>query len=128
MGVNNKRVIKTCILFLFVFVCLRVHDCYTGENPIELFFEELAGEDERITNDLQHIRPMNMLAEEQQQFENVNECWICSDELGDDRVRDHDHITGKYRGAAHSKCNINLRITPETLCRRHHTLQPSTAN
>jgi hypothetical protein len=27
-------------------------------------------------------------------------------------VRDHDHITGKYRGAAHNSCNLQLRIIP----------------
>ena len=27
------------------------------------------------------------------------------------KVRDHDHITGKYRGSADSNCNINLRLT-----------------
>ena len=26
-------------------------------------------------------------------------------------IRDHCHITGKYRGAAHWSCNINLKIT-----------------
>ena len=26
------------------------------------------------------------------------------------KVRDHDHFDGKYRGAAHSKCNLKLRI------------------
>ncbi|KAG8232084.1 hypothetical protein J437_LFUL012442 [Ladona fulva] len=36
--------------------------------------------------------------------------YICGEVLGDDRVKDHDHITGKYRGAAHGCCNIEFQI------------------
>ena len=39
-------------------------------------------------------------------FEYATKCHICGGELGDDKVWDHCHYTGKYRGAAHSKCNI----------------------
>ena len=31
----------------------------------------------------------------------------------DIRVRDHCHITGKYRGSAHQECNLKIRVNPE---------------
>ena len=33
--------------------------------------------------------------------------------MNKDKLIDHDHITGKYRGAAHSSCNLKLRIDPD---------------
>ena len=30
------------------------------------------------------------------------------------KVRDHDHISGAYRGAAHANCNLQYRISPKT--------------
>ena len=49
---------------------------------------------------------LEMSQEEEVQFEQAEECWLCEATLGDDKVRDHDHLTGKYRGAAHNICNI----------------------
>ena len=43
-------------------------------------------------------------------YENSHICWICKQELNTDKIRDHCHVTGKFRGASHSKCNINLRL------------------
>ena len=53
------------------------------------------------------------MSTEEERFQLSNSCWIC-DRLfgvGDDRVRDHCHITRKYRGAAHWSCNINLKTS-----------------
>ena len=52
-----------------------------------------------------------MSAEETERFEIINICCICGGliENTDNKVRDHCHTTGKYRGAAHYSCNINLK-------------------
>ena len=47
-----------------------------------------------------------MSHEEEVQFEQAEECWFCENPVDDTKVRDHDHLTGKYRGAAHNICNI----------------------
>ena len=56
-------------------------------------------------------KPKKMLfgAKEREEFDEATECWICHGELGLDRIRDHCHLTGKYRGAAHNKCNLQYR-------------------
>ena len=46
--------------------------------------------------------------EDEEIYENSHLCWICKEELNTDKVRDYCHVTGKFRGAAHNKCNINL--------------------
>ena len=54
-----------------------------------------------------------MSAEEKEKFQLSNSCWICNKlfDVGDKKVRDHCHITGKYRGAAHFSCNTNLKLS-----------------
>ena len=53
-----------------------------------------------------------MTAEENEEFESSNISWICGKLIDfDQKVRDHCHITGKYRGAAHWNCNISFKIS-----------------
>lgn len=47
---------------------------------------------------------------ERKRFEAATKCHICEKELGEDKVRDHCHITGMFRGAAHNMCNLQYRI------------------
>ena len=47
--------------------------------------------------------------EDRKQFNKASDCWICGEYLGNDRVRDHCHFTGRYRGPAHNSCNLKYR-------------------
>ena len=42
-----------------------------------------------------------MTDEEEEQFQLRNTCWISEKLIEDKKVRDHCHITGKVRSAAH---------------------------
>ena len=39
----------------------------------------------------------------------------------DNKVREHCHITGKYRGAAHFSCNINLKTSKKLVVIFHNS-------
>ena len=43
-------------------------------------------------------------------YDNSTLCHICNEELGEDRVRDHCHLSGKFRGAAHEFCNLKYKV------------------
>ena len=43
-------------------------------------------------------------------YDNSTLCHICNEELGKDRVRDHCHLSGKFRGAAHEICNLKQKV------------------
>ena len=57
-----------------------------------------------------------MSKEDNEDFKNSSKCWICDNHYidGDVKVRDHCHISGKYRGSVHRDCNINLRLNHKT--------------
>ena len=54
-----------------------------------------------------------MNEEEEHLFQQSNSCWICKKLIDNDeeKVRDHCHVTGKFRGAAHQNCNTNFQLT-----------------
>ena len=72
---------------------------------------------------LANITPKKMIftKEDEKQFNIASDCWICGEELGNDRVRDHCHYTGCYRGAAHNSCNLKYR-KPESVPVFFHNL------
>ena len=85
---------------------------HTGEDAVEKFLISLEQQEVTIREDLENRHPMNLTPEGETSFRNTVNCWICDRRLGSDRVRDHDHMTGAFRGAAHKSCNLQLRIVP----------------
>ena len=62
-----------------------------------------------------HFNKNLIMSDEEEQFQSSNTCWICGKLIDDDneKVRDHCHIRGKFRGAAHWSCHINLQLAKE---------------
>ena len=85
--------------------------------------EKIAEVTKSIYNDFYcRPKPLRLTSEEQKLFEQAKTCHICSCELKNDKVRDHCHFTGKYRGAAHNKCNLMCK-KPRVLPVVFHNLQ-----
>ena len=49
-----------------------------------------------------------MTEKNEEDYKNNNICRFCEKNIESDKVRDHCHLTGKYRSPAHSKFNINV--------------------
>ena len=50
-----------------------------------------------------------MTEENKKDFENNNICRYCEKYIELDKVKDHCHLTGIYRGPAHSECNLKVK-------------------
>ena len=63
-----------------------------------------------------------MSAEQEERFQSSNICLICNKlfDVSDNKVRDHYHITGKYRGAVHWSCNVIFKMTKKVLVIFHN--------
>ena len=90
---------------------------YTKNNPdddvSEKFIECVVKLTHKIYKDFyQKPKPLILTKEEEKEFQSATICHICEEKLSSDKklkVRDHCHFTGKYRGAAHNKCNLECR-------------------
>ena len=58
-------------------------------------------------------KDMILTKHDERNFKNADKCYICNKKYSakDIRVRDHCHITGKYRRSAYQDCSINYRLT-----------------
>ena len=65
-----------------------------------------------------HFRkPLVMSEYEEEMFKASTSRYIRGEQYKekDVRVRDHCHVTGKYRGSAHQECNLKLKLNPNNV-------------
>ena len=87
---------------------------YRGRNAAYKFIEAILEEHDYCKKVIKKHFTKNLVmsAEEEEKFQLSNSCWICNKlfDVGDEKVREHCRITGKYRGRAHFSCNVNLKL------------------
>ena len=89
----------------------------------KIFVNKLAKVTNKIYTDFyRRPLPLRLTYDEQKSFDEAETCHICKKELLSDKVRDHCHFTGQYRGAAHNSCNLQCR-KPMILPVIFHNLQ-----
>ena len=79
---------------------------YTGEDAMQKFVEWLE-EDIKIIANIP-AKKMIFGEKEKDQYEKETKCWICKEDLNDDKVRDHCHFTDRYRGAATTHVTLSI--------------------
>ena len=84
------------------------YKCPLGYNNVDWFVDEAIKLENKLAFYFKNTKKdINMKDEDEEDYRNIDVCRFCEKEIITDKVRDHCHLTGKYRGPAHSKCNSN---------------------
>ena len=104
-------------------------EIYRGEDAIDKFIVQMMNKVSNCKRIMkkEFQKPLNMTDQNGRDFQNSRVCHICErrfkpedlftldDGFIKNKVRDHCHITGEYRGAAHRDCNLKWAISSEKL-------------
>ena len=90
---------------------------YRGEDCMKKFCEDLRIHTTKII-DYENKKVISLTIKEEIYHNKQKICYICEKEFNKNdkkqqKVRDHYHYTGKYRGAAHNICNLRYKVPKE---------------
>src|SRR5436190_5007202 len=89
---------------------------YSSANVMDNFFKDLFDIEQEINEFNNKYLELNMTEMDEIVFTNSTVCYICKEPFNEaikkyKKVRDHDHKTGSFRGAAHSICNLQYQTS-----------------
>ena len=85
------------------------HKTPLGYDNVDWFVDEVIKFENKLAFYFKNTKKdIIMKQKDEEDYRNGKNCRFCEKEILSDKVRDHCHLTGKYRGLAHSKCNINV--------------------
>ena len=100
---------------------------YRGDDCMKKFCKDLREHTMKIIN-YEKKRMVSLTTEEKIHYNKQKICYICKKEFNNNndttessslerkkqqKVKDHCHYTGKYRGAAHNICNLRYKVSKE---------------
>ena len=92
---------------------------YRGDDCMKKFCKDLREHSTKIIN-YEKKKMIPLTAEEKVHYNKQKVCYICKKEFDNNdndkkqqKVRNHCHYTGKYRGAAHNICNLRYKVPKE---------------
>ena len=92
---------------------------FRGEDCIKQFLDSIYDEVDNCKSIIrEHFnKQLVMSRKDNIDFKNAKRCHICKKRYreDDEPVRDHCHVSGKYRGSAHNACNLKWQISAEKL-------------
>jgi hypothetical protein len=101
--------------FAYYIVCsynssLNKYVTYRGQDCVSKFLSYLKSDVAKIKKIYDNPAPLKLTEEEENQFKQAKYCFLCNKLLLGDAVREHCHLTGRFRGASHAFCNLQFRL------------------
>ena len=82
---------------------------FNDDDVAQIFIDTLENNIKDIYKKFKFPKNMIITRHDKLVYDNSN-CHICNEKLSEDRVCNHCHLSGKFRGTAHGVCNLKYKL------------------